>query len=183
MTRHTGRNSVGRPRTQTFHTPRLRLKPKAPMTGFVDGAWWPRTDDLAAELPDLLAVLSVRLGPVDRVLYNLGEWKKPAAKLPSGERSVHLDGYRYQPANSIRVVGLNRGAIVLLVISPQTDPQSAHATMMAAAQRNNASTVAQLLPSSQPHSAIDPRAPSAAEQARWESDGGAGRRTALASSW
>ncbi|WP_459956134.1 DUF5994 family protein, partial [Mycobacterium avium] len=24
-------------------TPRLRLKPKAPQSGYVDGAWWPRS--------------------------------------------------------------------------------------------------------------------------------------------
>ena len=33
-------------------------------------------DDLAKELPDLLAVLSVRLGAIDRVLYNLAEWAR-----------------------------------------------------------------------------------------------------------
>ena len=40
---------------------RLRLKPKAPTTGWVDGGWWPRSRDLAAELPGLLSVLAVRL--------------------------------------------------------------------------------------------------------------------------
>ena len=62
--------------SQPEHTPRLRLKPKAPHSGYVDGAWWPRGDDLATELPDLLAVLSVRLGRIDRVMYNLNEWAK-----------------------------------------------------------------------------------------------------------
>nr|WP_269770356.1 MULTISPECIES: DUF5994 family protein [Mycobacterium] len=51
-----------------LRTPRSRLKPKAHQSGYVDGAWWPRSDDLSAELPDLLAVLSVRLGRIDRVL-------------------------------------------------------------------------------------------------------------------
>jgi len=39
------------------YTPRLRLKPKAPGTGYVDGAWWPHSRSLVEELPDLLAVL------------------------------------------------------------------------------------------------------------------------------
>ena len=34
---------------------RLRLKPKAATTGFVDGGWWPRSRDFAVELPGLLA--------------------------------------------------------------------------------------------------------------------------------
>ena len=42
---------VGRHYTPPENTPRLRLKPKAPQSGYVDGAWWPRSDDLPAELP------------------------------------------------------------------------------------------------------------------------------------
>ncbi|HKS47628.1 MAG TPA: DUF5994 family protein, partial [Amycolatopsis sp.] len=53
------------------HTLRLRLKPKAPATGYVDGAWWPRSRDLSAELPTLLAVLAIRPGRIERVTYNL----------------------------------------------------------------------------------------------------------------
>lgn len=55
------RTYVGRHLTPPDHTPWLRLNPKAPHTGYVDGAWWLHSDDLSAELPDLLAVLSVRL--------------------------------------------------------------------------------------------------------------------------
>jgi hypothetical protein len=38
---------------------RLRMKPRGPVTGFVDGAWWPRSRNLAAEVPALLAELVV----------------------------------------------------------------------------------------------------------------------------
>ena len=40
-------------RTSPKQTPRLRLKPKAPHSGYVDGAWWPHTRNLSTELPDL----------------------------------------------------------------------------------------------------------------------------------
>src|SRR4051812_46064612 len=109
-------NSFGTP---PEHTPRLRLKPKAPRSGYVDGAWWPHSGDLATELPDLLAVLSVRLGPIDRVMYNLGEWKSSPTRLMSGGRSVRLDGYRRQPAHTVEIAGLTGHRIVLLVIAPQ----------------------------------------------------------------
>ena len=127
------------------HTPRLRLKPKAPSTGYVDGAWWPHSADLAAELPDLLAVLSVRLGVIGRVMYNLGEWAKVPSRLATGGRTVRLDGYQRQPVNTIEVVGLDNARIALLVVAPQTDPDQAHATMMAAAGVDDASTVDGLL--------------------------------------
>lgn len=123
------------------HTPRLRLKPKAPTSGHVDGAWWPRSDDLSHELPDLLAVLSVRLGPLDRVMYNLAEWAKVPRRLTTGGRTIRLDGYRIQPANTLYVRGNGREQILLLVVPPHTDPDEAHETMMAAAAPGNALTV------------------------------------------
>jgi Family of unknown function (DUF5994) len=136
---------VGRRHAPPEHTPRLRLKPKAPQSGWVDGAWWPHSEDLTAELPDLLSVLSVRLGPIGRVIYNLNEWAKPPTKFATGGRTVRLDGYRIQPVNTVEVLGLNRNKIVLLVVSPHADPDQAHAIMMTAAGPNNAATVESLL--------------------------------------
>jgi hypothetical protein len=121
------------------------LKPKAPTTGHVDGAWWPRSDDLTNELPDLLAVLSVRLGPIDRVMYNLAEWAQMPRRLATGGRAVRLDGYRRQPANTLEVQGIGRERILLLVVPPHTDADIAHEAMMTAAAPDNASTVGDLL--------------------------------------
>ncbi len=127
------------------HTPRLRLKPKAPVSGYVDGAWQPHSDNLTAELPDLLSVLSVRLGPVARVVYNVNEWSTAPAKFATGGRTVRLDGYSRQPVHTLEVLGLNRNKIVLLVVSPNTGADEAHAIMMAAAGPHNGSTVDMLL--------------------------------------
>jgi hypothetical protein len=133
-------------RSPPERTPRLRLKPKAPHTGYVDGAWWPRSDDLTTELPDLLAVLSVRLGSIERVLYNLNEWKPAPAKFATGGRNVRLDGYRRQPTNTIEVRGVDRNrSAVLLVVPPQTEPDHAHDIVMTAAARGNDETVDGLL--------------------------------------
>lgn len=136
---------VGRRHAPPVQTPRLRLKPKAPQSGYVDGAWWPHSADLTAELPDLLSVLSVRLGPIGRVIYNVNEWAKPPAKLATGGRTVRLDGYRLQPANTVEALGFDYNKIVLLVVSPQADPDQAHAIMMTAAGPDNALTVDSLL--------------------------------------
>jgi hypothetical protein len=145
MTPKTDHADAGHRRAPPAHTPRLRLKPKAPASGYVDGAWWPHSDDLAAELPDLLSVLSVRLGPIGRVLYNFNDWATAPAKFATGGRTVRLDGYHLQPANTVEVLGLNRDKTVLLVVSPHADPDQAHAIMMTAAGPSNATTVASLL--------------------------------------
>lgn len=136
---------AGRRHSPPENTPRLRLKPKAPQSGYVDGAWWPHSDNLAAELPDLLSVLSVRLGPIARVVYNVNEWAAGPAKFVTGGRMVRLDGYRLQPANTVEVLGLNHNKIVLLVVSPDATADQAHAIMMAAAGPENASTVQNLM--------------------------------------
>jgi hypothetical protein len=158
--------------TVPAHTPRLRLKAKAPHGGYVDGAWWPHGDDLAVELPDLLAVLSVRLGRIDRVSYRLGAWANAPRKLTTGGRAVRLDGYRLQPRNTIEVRGLDddRDRLILLVIPPRTDPDDAHTTMMAAAQSDNAATIDGLLMISP--RGRDRRTQASAAQDRWESEGG-----------
>lgn len=145
MTLQQGRRTTGSKHTAPEKTPRLRLKPKAPTTGYVDGAWWPHSEDLATELPDLLAVLSVRLGPIDRVIYNVGEWATAPVKLPIGGRVVRLGAYQRQPVNTIEVIGLNRSKIVLLVVPARSDPDHAHDIMMAAAAPENASTIGDLL--------------------------------------
>jgi len=136
--------------TQTEHTsptptPRLRLKPEASSSGFVDGAWWPHTSNLSAELPDLLTALSVRLGQIDRVLYNVDEWSQAPAKLATNGRRVHLDGYRRQPVNTVEVIGFDRGRIVLLAVPATTYPAEARSALENAARRNDRSTAVNIL--------------------------------------
>ncbi|MGC2795566.1 MAG: DUF5994 family protein [Mycobacterium sp.] len=145
MTLQQARSATGSKNAAHNATPRLRLKPKAPTTGYVDGAWWPHSDDLLTELPDLLAVLSVRLGPVARVIYKLSEWAKAPAKFPTGSSIVRLGGYNRQPVNTIEVIGINRKKLVLLVVPSRTDPQHAHDIMMSAAAPDDASTIDGLL--------------------------------------
>ena len=173
MTPRQDRTAASRKHTPPENTPRLRLKPKAPITGYVDGAWWPHSNDLMTELPDLLAVLSVRLGTIDRVIYNLAEWAKAPKKLPTDGRVVRLAGYHRQPVNTIEVIGLNRNKIVLLIVPPHTDPDDAHATMMAAAAPSSASTVGDLLMAGEPDR--ETTIQTAAAQERTDSEGGAQR--------
>lgn len=130
--------------------PRLRLKPKAPQSGFVDGAWWPHTDDLAAELPDLLSVLSVRLGRIGRVSYNLDSWPPAPRKMPFDGHTVRLGGYHRQPLDTIDAIGLHGGRLTLLVVPPHTEADDAHTTMMAAAQPADRTTTDRLLATTKP---------------------------------
>ncbi|HEY2197137.1 MAG TPA: DUF5994 family protein [Mycobacterium sp.] len=145
MTLRSGRGSTDSTRTGPRITPRLRLKPKGSTAGSVDGAWWPHSDDLPAELPDLLAVLSIRLGPIDRVTYNFADWATAPTEFPTGDDMVRLSGYYQQPVNTIQVVGINRTKLALLVVPSRTDPEHAHDILMSAAGPNNVSSIDGLL--------------------------------------
>jgi Family of unknown function (DUF5994) len=145
MTLERARGSFRRNDASRIYMPRLRLKPKASSSGFVDGAWWPRTHDLTGELPDLIAVLSSRLGTIDRVMYNIDEWAAAPAELDVRGQAVVLDGCPRELPNTLEVIAVSRNRIVLLVIPLETDPGRAHAIVMAAAMPNNFSHVRSLL--------------------------------------
>ena len=149
---------------------RLRLKPKAEPTGYVDGAWWPRSRDLAEQLPGLLRVLIVRLGPINRVAYSVSEWAPAPRHMLAGGYRVHLDWYRRQPADTVDIIGVNGRRLTLLVIPPGMGLAAAHSAMMAAATPRSTTTAAGLLSDRTTGSAERARA---VEEDRWDSEGGA----------
>ncbi len=117
------------------HAPRLRLKPRAGSDEYIDGAWWPRSRKLTAELPDLLTVLAVRLGAVQRVVYDRASWSRAPRQLIVGDSAVRLDAYAFELGNTMYVYGGNGNMIVLRVISSSTNRAAAHSTLMSAAHR------------------------------------------------
>ncbi len=134
---------------------RLRLRPKTLTTGYVDGAWWPRSRDLAAELPALLAVLAVRLGEIPRVSYNLTEWGTAPSQIAADGVRVRLYGFWSRPEHTVDVIAADRRRLTLLVVPPDTDPSAAHETMMRAALRENADTAEDLLNAGAAESTVD----------------------------
>lgn len=145
MTRRHARNRLTQVGTQGVRKPRFRLKPNGDCSGYLDGAWWPRTDDLMAELPDLLAVPSFRRRAVDHVTYNFSEWATRPAEITVGGSVVQLDGYRGQPPNTVEVLDAKGNRTVLLVVPSHTDPDQAHSIVMTAAASGNMSSVDALL--------------------------------------
>jgi hypothetical protein len=139
------------PRTATApaadeHALRLRLKPKGPTTGYVDGAWWPRSADLGAELPALFAVLAVRLGRIERVTFHLGDFSSPPRRIVFDGAVVRLEGFRSQRAGTLTVIGasdLHR--VTLLTVPVDAGAEVAHDVQMTAAHRDNTDTVEALL--------------------------------------
>jgi hypothetical protein len=123
---------------------RLRLKPQAPATGYVDGSWWPRSRDLVAELPALLAAVHDQLGRTESVSYHLGDWDPTDRRTEVDGSTVRLAGFRFQKPDTVDLLG-RHGRITLLVVPPGTDPHAADVALVTASRRGNTDTVDALL--------------------------------------
>ncbi|MCV7440249.1 hypothetical protein H7K35_24020 [Mycobacterium seoulense] len=146
--------------------PRFRLKPTAHGSGYVDGAWWPRSDDLLTQLPDLIADLSMRLGAISCVKYNNTEWRATPAELVSGGRVVRLDGDRGHPPSTVEVLDCQGDKLALLVVPFHLGPDQAHGIVTAAAAPGDVSSVDTLLMISAKDR--ENRTKRTAARARWE---------------
>ncbi|WP_245717882.1 DUF5994 family protein [Nocardia miyunensis] len=144
--------------------------PRAPRPGAVDGAWWPRTSDLVAELSDLEALLAGRAGNLDRIMYNMDAWQLAPRRTMIGGRSVRLDGYRHLSAHTLCVLGLDRTRLVLLVIPAHTQNAPAQTLLWAASRPGNELTADELLAADTRRS-LDHTQNEAALR-RWDDEGG-----------
>jgi hypothetical protein len=87
-----------------------------------DGAWWPRTRDLAAEVPELIAELERRGVRIERFTYALGAWQPAPRKLVVNGRVVRTGGFGSMDPQVVCLTwhGGQRRAD-LLVVPPETD--------------------------------------------------------------
>jgi hypothetical protein len=88
-----------------------------------DGAWFPRTRDLATEVPELIAELERRGLRAERFTYALGAWSSPVdRKIVVGGRIVRTGGFRSMDPGVVCLTwdGGTRRAD-LLVVPPETD--------------------------------------------------------------
>jgi hypothetical protein len=129
----------------SLHPARLRLKPKALPTGYVDGGWWPRSRDLAGELPELAEVLSVRLGRVNRVTFTMTDWNPTPRRILSHGNIVRFEGFRFQDEHLLTVSGSDGQRISLLVVPPGASATAGHKALMTAARRDNKDRPAAIL--------------------------------------
>jgi hypothetical protein len=130
--------------TATTDRQRLNLKPDDAATGSVDGAWWPGSRDLTAELPAVTAEASARIGPVERVVYNIDAWEPVPRKIRIADATVRMAGFHSLDFDTVQLIGARR-RLILLVVPPETDEATALSVLAAAADVGNTDTVEALL--------------------------------------
>jgi hypothetical protein len=116
-------------------------------TATLDGAWWPRSRELATELPPLITVLRHQGIRVSRVAYHRENWEPAPRRLPADGRIVRLGWYPGLDPHLVRMTsgGGGRARLDLLVIPPDLDDAAAKQAMAAASQAGNHSVATAVL--------------------------------------
>lgn len=160
-------------------SPRLSLAPIGSEPALLDGAWWPRSRDLEAELPPLTAVLEPLWGRITRVTVNPTQWPVIPRKVPVAGRVVHVGWFRdEQDPHELLLLSYHVGRWNLLVVPPQTTPDSAAWLMAAASDPRGMSSASRLMEEAARLRTL--RDADRAVEAVWDSEGGHGSRDAAA---
>jgi len=133
--------------------PRLRLQPDRSARTLLDGGWWPRSADPAAELPGLILALDERHGPsslITRIMLGMAGWDPSRPRRlrvdgPAGSRVVRLGWFAGQPAGLLTATCAGGQRTDLVTVPPHTSEQAAWAAMDRAAQAGNRSHAPALL--------------------------------------
>jgi hypothetical protein len=101
--------------------------------GFIDAGWWPRSRDLAVELPPLIDVLWTSFRDVTRVSYAVDFWDPAPRQLRVEGKVVRLRGFHTQMPMLLSLVDAwDSERIDVLVIRPETDPEVAERALILA---------------------------------------------------
>jgi hypothetical protein len=118
-------------------TPRLTVQPDVSGRTLLDGAWWPRSTDAAAELPGLVLAIDGLHGNVKRLMLNVRDWDTRPRRLTVEGRVLRIGYFASQPANLLTAVTARGDRVDLLVVPPSTDSGDAAAAMALAAEPGN----------------------------------------------
>ncbi|WP_155370556.1 DUF5994 family protein [Catellatospora vulcania] len=181
-------HTIAAPDTDTAGSPppdaaRLELAPTRADQTVLDGGWWPRSWDAAAEVPGLVVALAERYGPIRHVMLSSATWDGGVRRLAVGERTVRMGWFASQDSALAIAITDKDDQIDLLVVPPATTPAAAHQAMAAAADpgdSRHAAAVLAALPAATaaPANAVDGNG----RRATWENEGGstAGQAAATA---
>jgi len=103
--------------------PRLRLHPDRSARTLLDGGWWPRSADPAAELPGLILALDERNGRITRIMLGTADWDLSRPRQlrfdgPAGSRVVRLGWFATMPAGLLTATCTSGQRTDLLTVPP-----------------------------------------------------------------
>ena len=120
------------------HENRLQLKPYRSVSEHIDGSWWPRSQHLVDELPNLMASVSDRLGQVVMVGYRRNGWTETPALAEIAGHTIELLGFASNEPTSVILIGEDGRHITLHVIRPDASEQVARRALEEAGRNADA---------------------------------------------
>lgn len=150
---------------------RLSLVPAGAAPALLDGAWWPRSRDLGAELPTLTAVLDPLWGRITRVTVNPTHWPVVPRRVSVAGHVVKVGWFlAEQDPHELLLFSYHVGRWNLLVVPPRTDPVPAAWLMAAASDPLGRSTASWLMEQATRLRTVTET--DRAVEAVWDSEGG-----------
>ncbi|KUO16955.1 DUF5994 family protein [Streptomyces dysideae] len=122
----------------------VRLETAHDRKGVLDGAWWPRSRDIAAELPTLIAALTEHFGPVTRVGLDARAWDGLPTRMIIDDRVIHVDSFPVGD-DTVLITRGDQDHFSLLVIPPHATPDAARTAMAEAVRADNITEAEQIL--------------------------------------
>ncbi len=130
---------VGEPMVDDESRRRVRVTDRLP-SEHIDGAWWPRSTNLVAELPALLSTLAERLGHVVMVGYLRNGWTNTPPEIDVAGQTIELLGFDSAEPASVILIGNGGHHLTLRVIAPGTSEQDARQALDAVPERGSGAT-------------------------------------------
>jgi len=134
------------PLRDAAHRARIGFRQPVSPTGFIDAAWWPRSRDLAAELPALLDVLWTAGREINRTTYDVHEWGAAPRRMQIEGRTVRLGSFTVGVPDTVTLFdpwGSER--VDILVIAPDTEPGLAQRIIDLADQAGSSARAEEIL--------------------------------------
>lgn len=124
---------------------RLSLTPYETVSGGFDGAWWPHSRNLVAELPGLVQAMD-GAGGITRVTVGIGPWPDIPHQVSVGGHTVTAGWFvAGHEQNEVMLCSYLKGFRTLLVVPPTTAPDAADWLMSTPAPVDGSRTATELL--------------------------------------
>ncbi|GAB7048363.1 DUF5994 family protein [Catenuloplanes indicus] len=128
--------------------PRLHTEDTGASRTLLDGGWWPRSTDPAAEIPGLVLAIDRLHGRVLRLVLAADGWDDHPRRLQVAPgRTVRLGYFASQPVSLLTALCENGGRVDLLVVPPGEEQSHADAALLLATEIGNPMHAPQILPS------------------------------------
>lgn len=132
------------PRTDRSEPLRLQLDAHPSPLRSVDGAWWPHSRDVVAEVTQLVTEAEPLVGAIDRVALHGAEWPDHPRRIPLPSRALPL-GFFSSGEGRVTLLRRDGDNLVLLVIPPTATEAEAASAMARAVDSSDRSQATALL--------------------------------------